>query len=85
MTYAIHSHALHSMIVRRVTPEALDEVIQNPEQLYQQDDGRTVFQSRIPGPKQKPHLLMAVVDMNENPPLVVTVISTSKVLKYWKK
>jgi hypothetical protein len=73
------------MIIRKVSFETLDKVIQNPEQTYNQEDGRTVFQGRIPGPKKKPHLLRAIIDMNENPPLVVTVISTSKVLKYWRK
>jgi hypothetical protein len=85
MIYSIHPHALKSMIIRKVTLGALDKVIQDAEQTYYQDDGRKVFQSHIPGPKKKPHLLRAIVDMNENPPLVVTVISTSKILKYWRK
>jgi len=72
------------MVIRHVTPDALDLVIQNPEQTYRQEDGLTVYQSRIPGPKKKPHLLRAILDLNENPPLVVTVMSTSKLRKYWR-
>ena len=84
MNYTIHPHAQNSMTLRHVTSDALESVIQNPEQAFRQEDGLLVHQSRISGPKKKPHLLRAFIDMNEIPPLVVTVISTSKVRKYWR-
>ncbi|HEX5317098.1 MAG TPA: DUF4258 domain-containing protein [Candidatus Kapabacteria bacterium] len=83
MIYTIHRHALESMAVREISPESVEKTIQSPEQTYIQEDGLTVLQSRIPGPRKKPHLLRVIIDMNENPPLVV--ISTSKVSKYWRK
>jgi hypothetical protein len=84
MEYTIHSHALEAMIERDVSIEILDAVMQHPDQILQQPNGRTVFQSRMENSGKKLRLLRVIVDMKENPPLVITVIPTSQFTKYWR-
>jgi len=73
------------MAHREVSLEMLDAVMQNPEQVYEQPNGRTIFQSQMKSKGGNNHLLRIAVDMTENPPLVLTVIPTNKVAKYWRK
>jgi hypothetical protein len=72
------------MLYRKVTLELLDGVMQAPQQVLQQPNGRTIFQSIILEPSFSYHLLRVIVDLIENPSLVITVISTSQVTKYWR-
>jgi hypothetical protein len=48
-------------------------------------EGREVFQSRSEsGDPPKTYLLRVFVDIDRDPPVVVTVYRTSNVAKYWR-
>jgi hypothetical protein len=47
--------------------------------------GRKVFQSRVTaGEPPKNYLIRVFVDVDRDPPEVVTVYKTSKIKKYWR-
>ena len=70
---------------RQISPDEVDSVLAAPEQIQFVRQGRDVYQSRIEAgkPPQK-YLLRVFVDVDREPPEVVTVYRTSKVTKYWR-
>jgi hypothetical protein len=56
-----------------------------PEQIETVRQGRSVHQSRIKaGKPPKRYLLRVFIDIDREPPEVVTVYRTSKITKYWR-
>jgi hypothetical protein len=70
--YEITEHAAFEMQRRHIG-----------EQRYRVSPGREVLQSRI-RVAGKPYLLRVFVDVDRQPPEVVTVYRTSRVAKYWR-
>lgn len=55
-----------------------------PDQIQEVRPGRAVFQSRVePGEPASTYVLHAFVDLDREPPEVVTVYRTSRIGKYW--
>ena len=86
MEYRISQHAEDELIIRDIPRKLLDEVLQNPGQIFREAGRPTVFQSRLSpfGTHRNEMLLRVVVDESRSPNVVVTVYLTSKVEKYWK-
>jgi hypothetical protein len=60
-------------------------VLEAPEQREEVRPGRCVYQSRLHfGEPSKRYLLRVFVDIDCDPPEVVTVYRTSKIQKYWR-
>lgn len=60
-------------------------VLVAPEQTEPIREGREVYQSRIQlNEPPRVYLLRVFVDIDREPPQVVTVYRTSKVAKYWR-
>ncbi len=83
--YKLTTHSQEEMNRRQISPDEVDSVLAAPEQIQPVRQGRDVYQSRIEAgkPPQK-YLLRVFVDVDRDPPEVVTVYRTSKVTKYWR-
>jgi hypothetical protein len=84
MKYRLSRHAEWELSRRQISRALLESVLANPEQRLQQPNGTEIHQSRIDFGDGKMRLLRAVVSLEKNSPLVVTVYRTSKVDKYWR-
>ena len=68
---------------RAVTPEQVRSVLAHPEEIFLLREGRIVVHGLISiGEPAKIYLLRVVVDVDREPPEVVTVYKTSKISKY---
>jgi len=78
-------HALSEMARREINEADVRMVLANPEQTEMVREGRALYQSRLEMDRpSKKYLLRVFVDLDLNPPHVVTVYRTSKIEKYWR-
>ncbi|MGK5094669.1 DUF4258 domain-containing protein [Deltaproteobacteria bacterium TL4] len=77
-------HAKEQMVDRGISVEMVLEVIENPEQKYNQELDETVCQAKI-NFDEKLYLLRVFVNFIKHPPIVISVYRTSKIHKYWRK
>jgi hypothetical protein len=83
--YRLTEHAKEEMARRQISQENVANVLAAPEQIEAVRQGRSVYQSRIKtGKPPQTYLLRVFVDVDREPPEVVTVYRTSKVTKYWR-
>jgi hypothetical protein len=84
--WLITEHAHFEMKRRGLSEELVLSVLRSPEQHVALRPGRDVLQSRVQldSPAQT-YLIRVFVDMDRNPPEVVTAYRTSKVSKYWRQ
>jgi Domain of unknown function (DUF4258) len=84
-TYRLTDHARLEMTRRQISDAEVESVLAAPEQTECVRAGRAVYHSRIElGEPAKTYLLRVVVDVDRQPPEVVTVYRSSKVQKYWR-
>jgi hypothetical protein len=73
------------MARRQISQEKVANVLAAPEQIEAVRQGRNVYQSRVKtGKPPQTYLLRVFIDVDREPPEVVTVCRTSKVTKYWR-
>lgn len=83
--YRLTDHALMEMARRQIAEVDVARVLSAPEQTEPVRPGREVYQSRLEfGDPLKIYLLRVFVDVDRQPPDVVTVYRTSKIKKYWR-
>jgi len=83
--YRLTDHAKDEMARRQISEEDVAKVLAVPEQAETVREGREVYQSRIEsGEPPKTYVLRVFVDIDREPPEVVTVYRTSKITKYWR-
>ncbi len=84
--YRLTDHARLEMERRRITKAEIAQVLSVPEQTEIVRPGRAVYQSRVEfGEPPKTYLLRVFVDIDRQPPEVVTAYRTSKIEKYWRE
>jgi hypothetical protein len=82
--YNITEHAQWEMQRRGLSEAEVQVVLHSAEQRAEVRSGRCIYQSRVVwGEPVKVYLLRVVVDVDRNPPEVVTAYRTSKIDKYW--
>ena len=69
---------------RRIPLPMLESVLENPQQVSMERDGRKVYQSRVDFGGGKIFLLRAIAVEGVDATIVVTVYRTSKIEKYWR-
>jgi hypothetical protein len=85
LDFMFTEHALFEMARREISEEDIRDVLANPEQTEVIRAGRAVFQARrMMNEPSKLYLLRVFIDINTNPPYIVTVYRTSKIEKYWR-
>jgi len=83
--YNLTDHARSEMARREITEVDVTRVLAAPEQVETIRTGRAVYQSRLQvSDPAKTYLLRVFIDLNREPPDVVTVYRTSKIEKYWR-
>ena len=85
MKFRLSRHANLELRRRAIPMELLETVLRNPQQIIEQPDGKKVYQSQIDFGGGKIFLLRAIVVENIDPPVVVTVYRTRKIIKYWRQ
>lgn len=83
--YIVTEHAAFEMQRRGLSQDIIQNVIEAPEQVLEVRPGRVVLQSRIrAGDPSKTRLVRVFVDVDRQPPEVVTAYRTSRIAKYWR-
>jgi Domain of unknown function (DUF4258) len=84
-TYRLTDHAQMEMARRQISASDVARVLATPEQMEMVRPGRVVYQARVAcGTPTATYLLRVFVDIDRQPPDVVTVYRSSKITKYWK-
>ncbi len=82
-TAILSDHAVEEMERRKIKDDILRNVLHHPEHVAEVRPGRIVIQKIVFAEDlQKMVLYRAVVDIDRDPPMVVTVYRTSKIKKY---
>lgn len=76
------SHARKQIAERRLSEEAVGELLQNPGQMYE-EEGVWLLQARY-SEEGKEYLLRAVARRESDRWIVLTAYKTSKTEKYWR-
>jgi hypothetical protein len=85
MRYKISRHAQTEMERRGISQSLIESVLDNPQQIVLERDGRKVYQSQVDFGSGKAFLLRVIVADNVDPKVVITVYRTSKIEKYWRQ
>lgn len=83
MEYYISRHAEEERERRGIPREFLESVLQNPQQIVEDKEGKKAYQSQFEFENGKIYLVRAIVADNTRPAIVVTVYRTSQIARYW--
>lgn len=85
MEYKISRHAQTEMERRNISLPQVESVLDSPQQILLEREGRKVYQSKVEFGNGKIFLLRVIVADDVDPKVVITVYRTSKIEKYWSK
>lgn len=80
--WVLTQHAEEEMAGRGIDIATVAAVLSAPERRFSARPGREVLQSRV-AQEGKTYLIRVFVDVDREPPAVVTAYRTSKIGKYW--
>ena len=85
LRYHLTDHAKVEMARRQISEQDVARTLASPEQTDCIREGREIYQARIEFDEPlKLYLLRVFVDIDRDPPEVVTVYRTSRINKYWR-
>ena len=85
VVFVVTNHAREQMRRRGVAEPTVAAVLKGPAQRMLVRVGRCVYQLIITDEQgRRPRLLRVFVDVDRDPPEVVTVYLTSRIDKYWR-
>lgn len=84
MRFTLSYHARQEMDRRKIPLSLLESVLQHPQQIVLEREGKKAYQSQVDFGDGRLFLLRAIVDDEIEPVLIVTVYRTSKIAKYWR-
>jgi hypothetical protein len=70
---------------RQISLSSVESVLDNPQQIIIEREGRKVYQSKVDFGNGKIFLLRIIVADDIDPKVVITVYRTSKIEKYWRE
>ncbi len=85
MRFRLSRHVEDELRRRRIPREALEQVLEAPQQVIEERGGRKAYQSQVAFEGGKLYLLRVIVLDSVEPALVVTVYRTSRMRKYWRE
>jgi len=84
MNFRISNHALEETGKRKIPISFVEEVLENPQQVFPQDEEITVYQSQLDFGTGKLYLLRLFMNTTIDPAVVITIYRTSQIKKYWR-
>lgn len=84
MKFKLSNHALVEMERRGIPREMLERVLDNPQQVIVEREGKKAYQSQIDFGGGRMYLLRAIVNDALDPAVVITVYRTRNIQKYWR-
>ncbi|MGK5085290.1 DUF4258 domain-containing protein [Bdellovibrionota bacterium FG-1] len=84
MDFKFSQHATEKVNQREIPLATIEGVINNPQQSYD-EDGKTIFQSKLERSSGNIHLLRVIISRQVNPAVVLTVYWTDRIEKYWRQ
>jgi hypothetical protein len=84
MDFYISRHAEEQCERRGISREILDTVLQTPQQVIEDAEGKRIYQSQVYFATGKTYLIRAVVSEKTKPVIVITVYKTSQISRYWR-
>jgi Domain of unknown function (DUF4258) len=84
MDYTFSRHAQAEMERRKISVDLVESVLDNPQQVISEKEGRKAYQSKI-DVGGRAFLLRVIVVDDVEPAVVITVYKTSKIDKYWRE
>ncbi len=84
MRFRFSNHALEEMARRGIPREMLESVLNNPQQVVIEREGKKAYQSQMDLGGGRMYLLRVLVNDELDPAVVVTVYRTRNVQKYWR-
>ena len=81
--FRVTPHAALEMARRGIDADVVRRVLDAPEQRWMIRPGRDLLQSRVPFVNHD-YLVRVFVDVDREPPEIVTVYRTSNVARYWR-
>jgi hypothetical protein len=82
--YTITQHAFWEMSRRNISEDQVRKVLANPGQREKIREGRDILQAKF-SENGRDYLIRVFVDVDREPPEIVTAYITSKVSKYWSE
>lgn len=83
MNFKFSNHALEEMERRKIPISIVEAVLQDPQQILQQNEEITIYQSQLDFGTAKIYLIRVFINTTRNPAIIVTVYRTSQIQKYW--
>ncbi|XGW00447.1 MAG: DUF4258 domain-containing protein [Leptolyngbya sp. BL-A-14] len=84
MSFYISRHAEEELKRRKIPREFVDSVLQNPQQVVEDRDGKKAYQSQFTFENGKAYLVRAIVADSTHPAIVLTIYRTSQIARYWR-
>jgi Domain of unknown function (DUF4258) len=84
MDFYISRHAEEQCEQRGILREILDSVLQNPQQIIEDTEGKRICQSQVSVKAGKAYLIRAVVSEKTKPAIVITAYKTNQINRYWR-
>lgn len=83
MNFIFSNHALQELQRRGLQQNMVESVLNNPQQIIAEKEGRKAYQSQVEFGGGKIYLIRVIVADNSDPAVVITAYRTSKITKYW--
>jgi uncharacterized DUF497 family protein len=84
MNFRFSNHASEEMQKRKVLIATVEDILENPQQIFTQDEDTKIYQSQLDLGTGKVYLIRVFINDTIDPAVVVTVYRTSKIQKYWR-
>lgn len=83
MNFIFSNHALQELQRRGLQQNMVESVLNNPQQIIEEKEGRKAYQSQVDFGGGKIYLVRVIIADNIEPAVVITAYRTSKITKYW--
>lgn len=84
MNFRFSSHALEEIEKRKISISLIKNVLENPQQILQQDEEISIYQSQVDFGSGKLYLLRVFINPSIDPAVVITVYRTNQIKKHWR-
>jgi hypothetical protein len=85
MNYRLTRHAQEEMQRREISLPFVELVLNHPQQIIPEREGRKIYQSQVDFGDGKIFLLRIIVVDDVDPVVVITIYRTSRIAKYWRQ